>query len=286
MWSLEIRCLDLRYAGLRIASPEARSRLEAAIAREGQQVPVLVVADQPNRWILVKGYGRVDALTRLGRDTVQALLLDVGETEALVLRYRLEHAGRLCALEEGWLLLVLLDRGLDQQQISVSLGKSVSWVSRRLALVRALPESVQQAVREARIGAHAAEKYLVPLARAKSEQCQQLVEGLRKFRPSVRELGRLYTAWKGATPEGRARIAEFPWLYLKVEERVKEDLSAIRILEAVAGSCGKARKEVRDGAVVRLPEQHRPELLGAWKEARLSFEALGRLLTQEGVDAG
>jgi hypothetical protein len=44
-----------------------------------------------------------------------------------------------------------------------SLTRSVSWVSRRLALVRELPESIQEHVRRGEIVAHAAEKYLVPL---------------------------------------------------------------------------------------------------------------------------
>jgi hypothetical protein len=40
-------------------------------------------------------------------------------------------------------------------------GRSVSWVSRRLALVELLPESIQQQVREGKPGAQLAMKYLV-----------------------------------------------------------------------------------------------------------------------------
>ena len=99
MLTLELPQLDLRYAGLRIADPARRARLEQAIAREGQQVPVLVITGDTDRYVLIEGYGRVDALTRLGRDTVQATVLDMGEAEALVLRHRLDHGAPRSALE-------------------------------------------------------------------------------------------------------------------------------------------------------------------------------------------
>lgn len=285
---LEHHQLDLRYAALRIADPARRARLEQAIAQQGQQVPVLVVPADPNRYVLIEGYGRVDALRRLDRDVVQAVVLDVGEADALVLRHRLEGGRQRSALEEGWLVAALLDHGKPQSDVAIALGKSTSWVSRRLALVRTLPDPVQAAVREGRVLAHAAEKFLVPLARANVGQCTAMVEGLRKVRPTVRQLGRLYAAWKAANDDVRRQIAERPLLYLKAEDAVKaaevdEDLTALRDVEAIAGVCGRARKGLREGAFVRLPEHRRPQLAGAWKEARLAFDALAGLLFEEGV---
>lgn len=238
--------------------------------------------------MLIEGYGRVEALRRLARDVVQAVVLDVGEADALVLRHRLAGGRPRSALEEGWLVAALLEHGKPQAEVGIALGKSQSWVSRRLALVRTLPDMVQAAVREGRIRAHAAEKFLVPMARANVGQCIALVEGLRKVRPTVRQLGRIYAAWKAASGDVRQQIAEQPLLYLKAEDSVKEaevveDLTAIRDVEAVAGMCGRARKGLREGAFVRLPEHRLPELESAWKEARLAFDALARLLAKEGV---
>lgn len=288
MVALELSQLDLRYAALRIADPARRARLEQAIAQQGQQVPVLVVPADADRYVLIEGYGRVDALRRLDRDVVQAVVLDVGEADALVLRHRLEGGRQRSALEEGWLVAALLDHGKPQSDVAIALGKSTSWVSRRLALVRTLPDPVQAAVREGRVLAHAAEKFLVPLARANVGQCTTMVEGLRKVRPTVRQLGRLYAAWKAANDDVRRQIAERPLLYLKAEDAVKaaevdEDLTALRDVEAIAGVCGRARKGLREGAFVRLPEHRRPQLAGAWKEARLAFDALAGLLFEEGV---
>lgn len=287
MVSLELGQLDLRYAALRIADPARRARLEQAIALQGQQVPVLVVPAEAGKYVLIEGYGRVDALRRLDRDIVHAVVLDVGEADALVLRHRLEGGRPRSALEEGWLVAALIEHGKAQVDIGIALGKSQSWVSRRLALVRTLPDPVQAAVREGRLLAHAAEKFLVPMARANVGQCTTLVEGLRKVRPTVRQLGRLYTAWKAANDDVRKQIAEQPLLYLKAEDLVKaaegDDLTALRDVEAVAGVCGRARKGLREGAFVRLPEHRRPQLAGAWTEARLAFNALAGLLADEGV---
>jgi ParB/RepB/Spo0J family partition protein len=290
MISLEITQIDLRYSTLRIADPARRARLEQVIAQQGQQVPVLVVPSMTGRYVLIEGYGRVEALRRLARDVVQAVVLDVGETEALVLRHQLEGPHPHSALEEGWLVATLLEHGKTQIDVAFALGKSAAWVSRRLALVRTLPDVAQEAVRTGRIGSNAAEKYLVPLSRGNPSHCALMVDGLRQVRPTLRQLGRLYVAWKAANDEVRQRIAEQPLLYLKADDEVKaadpdEDLTVLRDIEAVAGVCGRARKGLREGTFVRLPERHRSQLSGSWREARLAFTALSALLAEEGVHA-
>jgi hypothetical protein len=222
---------------------------------------------------------------------VQAVVLEVGETEALVLRHRLDSPHPRTALEEGWLVAALVERGKAQAEVAIALGKSTAWVSRRFALVRTLPEAAQEAVRLGRILAHAAEKFLVPLARANAGQCVALGAGLRTVRPTVRQLGRLYSAWKAATDDVRERIVAQPLLYLKADDALKavgpdEDLTALRDIESVAGVCGRARKGLRDGTYMRLAERRRAELAGAWKEARLAFDALSQVLADEGVHVG
>lgn len=155
--------------------------------------------------------------------------------------------------------------------------------------MRTLPDSVQEAVRSGRIGSNGAEKFLVPLSRVNAGQCASLVEGLRTVRPSLRQLGRLYAAWKAADAEVRQRIADQPLLYLKVEEATKadpdEDLAALRGVEAVAAMCGRTRRDLREGALARLPSHRRPQLEAAWTEAHLAFEALDGLLAEENIRA-
>ena len=53
-------------------------------------------------------------------------------------------------------------------------------MSQRLSLVQVLPKPVQEHVRAGRIPAQAAMKYLVPLARAKRDDCEVLSEAIAK----------------------------------------------------------------------------------------------------------
>ena len=257
--AVELHLLDRRYAGLRATDPARQARLVAAISAEGQRTPVLVVCGERGEFVLIDGFARVAALETLGRDVVDAAVLDLSEADALVLGHRMETSRRRTALEEGWLILALIEiHGKRAKELALAFQKTPSWVSRRLALVRSLPESVQDAVRVGRISVHGAEKYLVPLARANAGQCARLVERLGETRPTVRQLGRVYGAWRSADAETRARIVDNPTLYLAVEEELvtpadEENLDVLSDVEAIAGMCGRTRKHLREGALGRLP---------------------------------
>ena len=173
--SLEIGPLERRYAPLRVCDAGRQNRLAASMLAHGQQTPVLVVPGAAGRYVLIDGYARVAALESMSRDLVDALVLSGTETQALVLAYRMETGRRRTALEEAWLLRELVEvHGENATTLAVSLQRSASWISRRLALVRVLPESVQSAVRRGQLPPQAAMKSLVPLARANRTQCEDL----------------------------------------------------------------------------------------------------------------
>ena len=157
--AIEFHQLDLRYEGLRVRRPEREKRLLSSLAERGQQVAIIVVRllEEPNRYLVIDGYKRIRALRKLGRDTVHATVWDMPETDALILDRSLRTAEGETALEQGWLLSELhssLDMSLED--LALRFDRSKSWVSRRLALVCELPQSVQQYVRLGKIGAHAA----------------------------------------------------------------------------------------------------------------------------------
>ena|SRR5215472_14890308 len=67
-------------------------------------------------------------------------------------------------------------------EIARRFDRSATWVSRRLALVELLPESIQHQVREGKIAAQVAMKFLVPVARQSPEDCQRIsIRSLRKL---------------------------------------------------------------------------------------------------------
>lgn len=222
---LEFHQLDLRYEGLRVSRPERERRLLASLAQRGQQVPIVVIAlpEEPNRYLVIDGYKRIRALRRLGQDTVRATVWDMDETEALVLDRSLRTAEGETALEQGWLLTELhRGFGLGLDDLARRFDRSVSWVSRRLALVRELPDSVQQRVRRGEIGAHTAMKYLVPMARAKRDDCERLAETIAWHKFTTQEVGVLYVAWRTGLPGIRQRVLEDPKLFLRARCELEE----------------------------------------------------------------
>lgn len=304
---LDLHQLDLRYEGLRILDRGRQGRLTASLSQHGQQVPVVVVAAQEGRYVLVDGYARVAALGELARDAVDAFVLPVSEAEALMMCHRLETDRQRSALEEGWLLQTLIEEhGLGQCELAARLGRSESWVSRRLSLVRVLPEAAHQAVKEGRVPAQAAMKYLVPLSRDKRLSrgkilsrdkrgaCERLVERLGPQPVTERELSRLYQAWRRADVGQRQRIVDHPRLYLKADEELsvpdppEPDLDEARALlgdlEGVARLSRRGRGRLRRGALVQAEELTLSDVKRAFEEARLAFFSLIALIEEPAHD--
>lgn len=218
----------------------------ASLTDVGQQSPVVVVREPLGAWVLVDGYKRVRALGRLHRDTVVAAEWALTELEALLLTRLMRTAEGDSALEQGWLLRELYERfALSCGELARRFDKSESWVSRRLALVSELPEAVQELVRSGRLPAHAAMKYLVPLARAKAPEWQALAGAVAAHGLSSRQVGVLAGTWAAASPEGRGLVLADPHLALRAEEqarRPRDKSPSERLLGDVAAVGAIARR--------------------------------------------
>lgn len=254
---LEFHQLDRRLEHLRVRDRARQRRLLASLAESGQQTPIVVVAsaEQPGRYLVIDGYKRIAAQEQLGRDTVEAVVWPMSEAEALVLDRSLRLSERETALEQGWLLQELEQRfGYGLEELARRFDRSPSWVSRRLALVELLPESVQQQVREGRITAHVAMKYLVPVARISLDDCQRMAAALARHRFNTRQAGQLYAAWREGTPELRARILEQPELFLKAQRQVQPPVAEapaaelMRDLEIAAAILHRAARRLAGAA--------------------------------------
>jgi ParB-like chromosome segregation protein Spo0J len=170
---LDLHQLDLRHRDLRISDVERRRRLIGSIAEVGQQVPVVVIAEG-DRFVLIDGYLRVEALRRLHRDSAIATTWAVPELDALV-HHRHLAVARRSALEDAWLLGRLREHGLSLEQLARRLCRSKSWVSHRLGLLDALAVAAQDRVRAGTVPPHGAMRYLVPFARANKVQCERML---------------------------------------------------------------------------------------------------------------
>ena len=170
--------------------------------------------------------------------------------------------------------------------------RSVSWVSRRVSLVRTLPEAVQQHVHDGRLVAHAAMKYCVPLARANAADCVRLVEAIVPHRLSTRQIGRLYQAYTTGVDATRDLVVTDPLLVLRVTDDtpaapVRPEASAPEALLAdlhiVGAVARRAARRLQDGGGFLPPERER-----AWRvfdQVQTDFHDLQRRCEKELRDA-
>jgi len=262
---LEFHQLDRRWEHLRVRHPGRQRRLLASLAEAGQQTPIVVVAAEgsADRYVVIDGYKRMAALEQLGRDTVEAVVWPMGEAAAVLLDRSLRLSEHESALEVGWLLAEMEQRfGYGLDELARRFDRSASWVSRRRALVELLPEAIQQQVREGKISAQVAMKFLVPVARQSLEDCQRMAAILAQHHCDTREAGQLYAAWRQATPAIRQRLLDAPELFFKAQQQEgKPSTTAaaelLRDLEMLAAIANRAQRRLAGAAATELDHQQR-----------------------------
>jgi ParB/RepB/Spo0J family partition protein len=285
---LEFHQLDRRWEHLRVRHPARQRRLLASLAASGQQMPIVVVAveGRADRYLVIDGYQRIAALQQLGQDTVEAVVWPMREAEALLLELSLRWSEHQTALEQGWLLAELEQRfGYGLDELARRFDRSVSWVSRRLALVELLPEAIQQQVREGKIAAHVAMKFLVPVARVSLEDCQRMAAAFAQHHCDTRQAGQLYAAWRHGSRLVRERILAQPELFLKTQRQppVAEATPAAaleRDLEMAAAILRRARRRLPEA----LPEMGSAQQEDAQRQLATARRELDRMLEQIGKE--
>ncbi len=275
---LEWHQLDLRYEGLRRRHPVQERQLLSSVAELGQQTPIIVVS-QGSAFVVIDGYKRIRALKRLGRDTVRSMQWSVAELDALLLERSLRQ-GSEDTLDQAWLLVELQQRfGLSVDELARRFERSKSWISRRLALVRALPQVIQDQVRVGVLSAHAAMKYLVPLARANEQAARQLARAIAPLEPTSRQVGALYQGWQNGTERTRELILTQPQVYLQAQaSQVQPPMSLaqrwLQDLGALGGIARRARRALERGLWQELLAAEHEELTHAFERARADVNGL------------
>jgi ParB/RepB/Spo0J family partition protein len=289
---LEFHQLELRYERLRVQQPARERRLLASLADAGQQTPIVVVTAGAT-YVVVDGHKRVRCLRRLQRDTVAAVVWEMPEADALIFRHLLHTDVTDSAFEQGWWLRTLHEQhGLALDALARRFDRSVSWVSRRLSLVRTLPEAVQQHVQDGRLVAHAAMKYLVPVARANATDCVRLANVIAPHRLSTRQIGRLYQMYVTGADASRELVLTDPLLVLRVTDddagaRLRPEASApdalITDLHVLGAIARRVTRRLQHGGGLLPPERAR-----AWRlfdHVQTDFHHLQQRCEQELRDA-
>jgi hypothetical protein len=190
---LELRHLRVDYAGIRASDPAAEAKLLASIAREGQKVPILVARGGPHEHQVLDGFRRRLALMQLGQDIILAVEWPGGAVDGLI-QVRQPRTGSASGpLEEGWLIEALVElHDLSLDEVGERLGRTKSWVHRRLSLVHQLPEVVRLKVFSGTLTGYIATKYAVPLARANGDLVGPYCDCVIAHGLSTRQAGTVY----------------------------------------------------------------------------------------------
>ena len=195
------------------------------------------------------------------------------------------------ALDQAWLLEELQERfGYSLEDLAHRFEHSKSWVSGRFALIQTLSGSIQDQVRLGALSAHAAMKYLVPLARTDVELATRFATAILPLKPTTREVAVLYAGWQSGTTRTRELILESPKVYLEARaaseppppsatQRLVNDLGAL------GGIARRALRALQEGLWQQLLESEQREVSQAFARAKSDLERLYLRLDLEYGDA-
>jgi hypothetical protein len=179
--------------------------------------------------------------------------------------------------------------GWSLDQLARGFEHSKSWVSRRLALIQVLPQQVQDRVRLGSMSAHAAMKYLVPLARANAQGAQQLASAISRAGPTTsRDVGLLYEGWRKGTAKTRELILASPHLYLQAHAAQEPPPSSVtegflKDLGALGGIARRAYRTLQEGLMQQLLESERQEVNAAFERTNADLQRLIHRLELENM---
>jgi ParB/RepB/Spo0J family partition protein len=230
---IELSCIEMTFAHIRIAAPLQVNKLTLSIDACGQVTPVIVVsAGTPNRFTLMDGYLRIAALQRLKQDIVKAEIWECSEADALLSLIAKQSERQWEAFEEASALRELQARyQLSQEQIANQIGRTQSWISRRLALLTALPDKLVHAVTKGTISVWTANRVLAPMARAIPSHSECLLNYLNKNSHSTRELTDFFKHYQKTNYLSREKMVMQPELFFKAQKALQAERQA-KLLKA------------------------------------------------------
>jgi ParB/RepB/Spo0J family partition protein len=222
--TIELHALQRDYAHLRWRAPNAVARMAMHLKTFGQLQPVIVIPTGPQRWLLVDGYKRLLASEILAQDTILAEIWPCTRATALM-RSLLQGCSRnYHSIEEANILRELKEQHqMSQAELARQLGRDISWVSRRLALVEQLPEFVSKALLQEIITTWSASRIMAPLARANTQHAKIIIDYAEANPLSTRELHDFYLHYAKSNPQIRNNICDKPGLFFLAQREVKKN---------------------------------------------------------------
>jgi ParB-like chromosome segregation protein Spo0J len=197
-----IDALDLRYADLRLPSPQAVARLREEVEQEGLRNPLLVSNGvEQDKLVVIDGFKRIQVARDLGETQLAVRIVGLAAVAAQVAILQANPPQRGLSDFEAGLIVERLHRkhGLTQVEIAELLGRHKTWVCRRLSLVERVEPQVQEDLRlgltsagvvrelvQLPHGTQAAAAKAITAHRLSTRQAAQLVAVLRVADPTER----------------------------------------------------------------------------------------------------
>ena len=213
--------------------------LVKSLKEHGQQVPVTVVGEKAGPWTLIDGTRRFQALGQCEKDTILVEIWRCDVATGLLQVLARESNRKREPLEEAGLIQELIDRGKTRAEIARSLGRSVSWVSRRLKLLEEIRLEWWQGLREGWLKPWALERVVMPLAHANEKHAGQLTTALKQEPLSTRELQTWFTHYEKAPKSKREKMAGAPHLFLNALASVEKTEQGEQLAAGLEGRCLK-----------------------------------------------
>jgi ParB family chromosome partitioning protein len=186
-------------------------RCEKAIREYGLIQPLVVRRCEEGHYQVISGECERMVVTRMRQNKIQAVVLECLEqreaTRLALLLSSLKQSHN--ALSEGLLLKELCEDGKHTQtEIALLVGRSISWVNKRLALAERLAVSVVELVRAGQLCSHTAQE----IARMPSNVQQPFANKVIRERLPKSAVERLVTTYnRSETPsEMKKAILENP----------------------------------------------------------------------------
>lgn len=204
---VEPATLDLSLGRLRQLPEPAIRAMEESLRSKGQLSP-LVAAERDGVLVLVDGFVRRLAATRLG---LESLLVEVVRLSAVQMKAQLYLRNRergLHLLEECGLVKELTEvDGLSQVEIGDALERHKSWVCRRLSLVRQVSPHLLEESALGLLG----EGCLRRLAQLPPRNQEDLWTAARRAELTPHQTAQLVDLWRLAPdPEAQQYVLEHP----------------------------------------------------------------------------
>jgi ParB-like chromosome segregation protein Spo0J len=237
-----------KFAELRIIRPRQILTMERSIMKYGQLSPVVCMRTGSG-FEMIDGFKRLHACRRLRRRTLTARVLTTTDRACKAAIIQLNKAGgSISDLEEAMVVRSLhrYDK-LTQPEIAILVGRTKSWVSRRIALIERVSDEVQQDIRLGLVSISVGRE----VARLPRGNQKEVAAAVIKHRFTSREAAKLVSHLLSRPSYAYPTILASPWDVVEPRERPMGLAAKLLSFQRAGDATAKALKDCCRSDILR-----------------------------------